>query len=449
MDAQDKPILVAAAFNSPGHTTGLLTIAEHLVKRGFRLYFIAGPGYQAAIEQIGAEFVKNEWAWEPLVATAPPDADEPWFFKHVFGDSVPVAHRILKETLERVRREHPDREVVILNESMSGGLGPFCYGAPLPEGYASLPKAITFHTSIYVATDYNVPPFGPALDYDPTPENLALWRSTYDAMRPIWTGVSEYYSDRLFKPLGATRPVTEPFFDFILGLGDVTVLATSPSLEYPIHNKPSRLRFIGGLPAKPPDPAFIYPAWWPTITTNAALPEGSPDRRKLVFVTQGTAHCNYADLLIPTIRALAGRADLLVVATLGRHGTALDSGVALPANAIVVDYLPYNAILPYTDVFVSNAGYGGFMHGVMNGGPMVLAGTAADKGEVSCRGEYAGMAVNLRAQAPGEDAIAAAVDKVLKEEKFKARAMEFKRENEELDALGSFERIIEELVGKQ
>ena len=113
---------------------------------------------------------------------------------------------------------------------------------------------------------------------------------------------------------------------------------------------------------------------------------------------------------------------------------------------MVVDYLPYEALLPLTDVFVSNAGYGGFMQSVMNGVPMVLAGTAADKAEVCARAEWAGVAVNLRAQTPGEEAIRAAVETVLGNGRYKKRALEVKEENERLDALARFEGIIEELL---
>ncbi|KAL2135390.1 hypothetical protein VTI74DRAFT_8802 [Chaetomium olivicolor] len=443
---REKPILVATAFNAPGHAAGLMLISEHLVQRGFKIYFITGPSFKASIEKMGAEFVENPWAWEPVMAQGPPDPDQPWRFKHVFGDSTPDAHRVLKATLERVRREHPNREVVILHESISGGLGPFTYGAPLPEGYSSLPKSINFHTSVYITKDPNFPPFGPGFPYDPTPENLALWRSVRDATEPGLSSIVEHYN-ALYKALGATRPITAGFFDFLLALGDVTVLATIQSLEYPIPNKPSRLRLIGGLPLKPVDPDFAFPAWWPAITANAALPSDSPDRKKVIFVTQGTVHRDYTEVIIPTIQALAGRTDLIVVATLGARGAEFDSSVAIPENTIVVDYFPYNAVLPYTDVFVSNAGYGGFMQGVMNGVPMVLAGTIADKAEVCARAEYAGVAVNLRAQKPGQEAIGQAVEKVLKEDRYKIRAMELKWENEGMDALRRIEVIIDELVG--
>ncbi|KAH6848021.1 hypothetical protein B0I37DRAFT_446169 [Chaetomium sp. MPI-CAGE-AT-0009] len=429
-NVKEKPIIVTAAFPASGHIAGVARISEHLIEKGHEVYFITRADFRASIEKIGARFVENPWNWEEVFAARPPDFDEIWNFKNIFANSTPLAHRALKDALEQARRNHPDREVLILHESFSCGLGPFMYGAPLPEGYTELPKVINFHTSVSVGSDAGLPPFGPGFPYDPTPENLALWQSVSDAMKPGLAGLNEHWN-AVYKSVGATRPMTKPIFDVSMDFGEVTLLATTASLEYPVRNP--KLRFIGGLPLKPLGPNFIP----------------LPDKKKVVFVTQGTVHREFGQLILPTINALAAREDVLVIATLGIRGAALDAEVqaALPANTIVVDYLAYDAVLPYADVFVSNAGYGGFMHGVMNGVPMVLAGTVADKAEVCARAEWAGVAVNLRAQEPGEDAIRAAVDKVLADDGFKKKVVKLQKENQEMDAFAQVDAIIEELTG--
>ena len=80
--------------------------------------------------------------------------------------------------------------------------------------------------------------------------------------------------------------------------------------------------------------------------------------------------------------------------------------------------------------------------------PMIMAGVEADKGEVSARAEYIGMAVNLRVQRPTEEVLREALDKVLGDGGYKRKAMELKEENEGMDALGEVERVIEEFSGK-
>lgn len=173
---------------------------------------------------------------------------------------------------------------------------------------------------------------------------------------------------------------------------------------------------------------------------------------------------DYNALLIPTLKALADRDDLIVIGVLGVKGAKLD-GFKIPSNAKVVDYLMYEAVLQYADVFVTNAGYGGFISGVMHGVPMVWAGRGRefiiifflgyrlltivfhpeDKAEVSMRGEIAGIGVNLETDRPSTEAIRDGVDKVLTDNSFKTRCLEVQRENQKLDCIGQLERIIKEL----
>jgi UDP:flavonoid glycosyltransferase YjiC (YdhE family) len=97
----------------------------------------------------------------------------------------------------------------------------------------------------------------------------------------------------------------------------------------------------------------------------------------IIFASQGTFMIDYTELLIPTLKALAGRDDCMVIGALGIRGAKLE-GVEITINAKIVDFLLYDAVLKYADVFVSNAGYGGLMHSVMNGVLMVLAGTGRE-----------------------------------------------------------------------
>lgn len=68
------------------------------------------------------------------------------------------------------------------------------------------------------------------------------------------------------------------------------------------------------------------------------------------------------------------------------------------------------------------------------------------KSEVTMRGEWAGVGVDLCTRTPSPRDTRSAVDKVLEPgSKFKARVLEIKRKNEGLDALAQLERIIVEV----
>ncbi|KAK0718985.1 hypothetical protein B0T21DRAFT_295758 [Apiosordaria backusii] len=448
----EKPVLLFMTFNASGHTAGAAQIAKHLhFNRGYKdIYFIAGPPFKSTIERTGAKYIENPHEYTTIRAqeggTESPNHFE--LLKNVFGNSIVPSYHVLKKTLEDIRVAHPEpRQILFVHEALSQGLLPFYYGCPLPKGYTSLPKALNWHTSIYVCSDPDYPPFGLGLPYDPAPENLALWRSMHESSRSLWQGLIDYYDQQL-RSIGSTKKFTEMPVDLAMDLGDVTVMATTPSLDYPsVTKNPKKFRLVGGLPVRELDKNLVYPPWWEELTSNSALPDGDPNKKKVVFVSQGTVHRAYHELLIPTIRALADRDDILVIATLG----AKDEPSPLaeedtPKNVRIVDYFPYEAVLPHSDVFVSNAGYGGFMHGVMNGVPMVLAGLIADKGDVCQRAARAGIAVNLATSDPTQEDVKRGIDTVLNDGKFKQRVLEIKEENEKADALGQIENILEELL---
>jgi MGT family glycosyltransferase len=174
--------------------------------------------------------------------------------------------------------------------------------------------------------------------------------------------------------------------------------------EYPRSDLPETVHFVGpvsqGGAAAASAPAL--PEWW------ADLDAGRP----VVHVTQGTvANRDFDDLVRPAIEGLADD-DVLVVVTTG--GRPLDSlSGPLPRNVRVATYLPYDELLPKTDVLVTNGGYGGVQFALRHGVPLVVAGETEDKTEVSARVAWSGSGINLRTNRAKPDAVAKAVRAVL------------------------------------
>ncbi|ORY16921.1 glycosyltransferase family 1 protein [Clohesyomyces aquaticus] len=441
-----KPIIVAVAYPAFGHNSGMIHISSHLVKHGFKVYFVSGSDFEGPIKESGAEYIENTFnfvtpEWMKGVSTL--DGIESFLFalKEVFLKSTPTGFPLLRATLERVRDENPGRQVIIFHEAMASSVLPYYYGAPLPKGYDQLPKMINFHTTINFEQSSDVFPIGPALPPASNDKERAMVKEMWDSLISKSTTLNDYASD-IYKTLGATKDVTDFYFDRLMNIGEVTLLPYSPSMEFPRSDLNPKIKFIGTLPVKPIRPDLVYPLWWADIEANARLPVASTDRKKVVFVTQGTVTVDYTELLIPTLRAIASRSDLIVIATLGSRGKTLPDDVKVGANVRVLDYFSYDAILQKADVFVSNAGFGTYLHGVVHGVPMVLAGTKLDKADVSARAEYCGIAIDLKTQKPTQEALAEAVDKVLGDPKYKMRSIEIKKENEALDTLGAIEKII-------
>ena len=172
------------------------------------------------------------------------------------------------------------------------------------------------------------------------------------------------------------------------GHADAVVQFTVPAFEYPRSDAPATLHFAGPLSAT--GSQAPRPSWW------ADLDGGRP----VVHVTQGTiANKDFGQLVGPTLEALADDDVLVVVSTGGRP---LDTLPPLPANARAAEYLPYDELLPRTDVFVTNGGYGGVQYALRYGVPIVATGGKEDKPEVGAasrgRASAGGSAPSTRAQ---------------------------------------------------
>ncbi|TEA21432.1 UDP-glucosyltransferase B1 [Colletotrichum sidae] len=435
-----RPYLVFCSANASGHTFPLIQIAAEMIQRGFEATFITGEEFHPQIKRMGAEHVVVPELMAPDVmeARSKIPAGTPrlqYDMDHFFIRPIPTVHKILVSTLESVRERRPNQQVIIVHETFFMGLTPLMYGAPLPRGYPVRPPVIDINVTPIIVGSIDTGPFGPALPPDSTPSGRArnqLLNQMFFGPAGPFGPANQQYTETL-RLLGAHDEVTANFFEACQTCYDVTLQMCSENLEYPRSDLHATIKYAGCLPPKPIDPNYKYPEWWGDVTSGT---------KKVIGVGQGTVAMDYTDLVIPAIKGLADREDVVVVAILGARGAELPADLEIPANTRVVDYLHYDALLKYTDVWVMNAGYGGFIHGIANGVPMVLGGDSEDKPEVAARGEWAGVAHNLKTGRPTPEQVAAGVEAVLANDRYKKRVVEIQKENEELKVLDVIERHI-------
>ena len=182
-----------------------------------------------------------------------------------------------------------------------------------------------------------------------------------------------------------------------------------PELEYPRSDLAPQVHFVGQLSAPPAGSAV--PPWWQEVV-------GGTDR--VVHVTQGTYDVDPRDLLLPALAGLA-TLDAQVLAATG--GAPLPAGT-VPPNARQAPFLPYDRLLPRTSVTVTNGGWGGVLASLAAGVPLVVAGGTLDKPEIARRVAWSGAGVDLRTGSPSPARVRAAVERVLDEPSFTARAQQ-------------------------
>lgn len=432
-----KPYVVIAAAGSEGHTGPCVRIAQELYRRGYDITLIGFYKFEDKLSGTGINFIPLPFVTESALAAKraqlPPGLTRfAWDMEHIFLPRMIYNWVVLKSELERLKAQNPERELVILSEIFFLGANPLALEIELPIGFEKKPKIIVINTMPYMGTSIDTGPFGPGL----LPDNSSAGRQRNLLINDII--VNNIFKsmldrqDNILDNMGAKKRLTRemPFHNWAL-MHDVLIQLCPRECEYDRSDLPSHVVFSGILPL-PASDGFLLPEWW----------EEKAQGKKVVFVTQGTIAVDYTNLIIPTINALQDNNNLLVIAVLGVKGASLPDDFSVPSNTIVMDYFPYQPLLEKSDVFVMNAGYGGFLQGVANGVPMVLAGLTEDKAEVSARGEWAGVAINLRTQFPTPDALSDAVNQILDDGTYKRKAEQLKRLNENLRAFDVIEHHI-------
>jgi hypothetical protein len=299
-------------------------------------------------------------------------------------DPLPAQHEGLLQALRECQAD------VIVGDDMFFGV------LPMPLGPRSeRPPIVLCGTSfLHLAREDGAPNF---LGLPPaTTEEQG--RQYADIAREFDEAVDQPALLRLNKTLDTlgVGPVSTPLFLLVVELADAYMQLSVPRFEYPRQIPPS-VHFVGTPPIIPGQAPL--PPWAHEL-------DGS---RKVVLVTQGTvANHNFGLLIAPTLAALANETDVLVVATTGGRPVEAIPG-AVPANARVASFLPFEWLLPRVDVLVTNGGYGSVNQAMSFGVPLVTAGMTEDKADVNARVAWSGVGLNLATNEPTPEVLRAAV----------------------------------------
>lgn len=411
-----------------GHVMPLLTIGRHLAGQGHRVRFLTGAAYRDRVEASGLTFIG-------LPAEADVDLDHAGDIPERAGLKGPAAIRFdLRHLFLRPGRG----QFAALREQLAAEPADAVLTEGLFLGAALLnqlprdqrPPVVVLGIFPLGAASRDTAPFG--LGVTPLAGPLGRLRNRLLTLltEKVVFGPVISEVDALARELTGSG-IAGSFFDWP-SRSDAEVQFTVPSFEYPRSDLPAIVHFAGPLPLAPSNAEC--PPWWGEL-------DGS---RPVVHVTQGTvANADYSLLIRPTIDALADRDLLVVVSTGGRPVEALG---ALPANVRAASYLPYDKLFPKLDLLVSNGGYGTVQYALAHGVPLVVAGQTEDKIEVTARVGWSGVGINLRTNAAEPAKVAAAVDRVLAEPRYRLNAERIGRDIVATDALGALDDVLRSLT---
>ena len=207
-------------------------------------------------------------------------------------------------------------------------------------------------------------------------------------------------SQRLLEEKGI--PYQNSFlFDLIIQKSDYILQSGTPGFEYKRSDLSNNIKFIG--PLVHPGTAKKTDSWFDNRLLNYEIN---------ILITQGTIEKDPNKLLIPALEALKDSGALIIVTTGGSHTVELKSQYNQP-NIIIEDYIDFNDVMPYADVYITNGGYGGVMMSIENRVPMVVAGVHEGKNEICTRVGYFKCGIDLKTERPEIKRLRSAVFEVL------------------------------------
>ena len=418
--------IIVAAPPIPGEVIPLVQIARGLASRGHEITVLIGKSFRETVERHGLRFAPltgaADYDIEPLM-TAPERAALPPGPPQLNYDMINAFIKPMQaqyESLQELLRADPDQYLVA--NALFLGAWPARQGAPglRPLRWLAV-SAVPLALGSEDSTFFGPVPVGPGEDGKAA--NRAANAAFAAALEPARETLGE-----ILAAMGADW-VSAPFLDAIYTMSDVTAVLSVPGFEFARGDQPDSVHLVGILPGQGADD-WQPPTWWGEL-------DGS---RPVVVVTQGTiANFDLSELIEPALLGLAER-DVTVVAALGRDPEALS--IPVPANARVARYIPFDALLPKADVYVTNGGAGGTHQALAAGVPVVIGGETEDKPANAARVAYHRLGIDLKTAKPTPQAVREAVDAVLEDTEVGENVARHAKVYAEHDALDTIAKLV-------
>ena len=370
--------ILLGAFGDPGHAFPMIALGRTLAARGHEVTLQTWRRWQGDVEAEGMDF-----AAAPEYQVFPQGPEPLDFYEAVVAAAT--------DTLPLVRALRP-HAVVADVLTLAPALAAEIAGTPC--------ATLIPHVHPHGETHFPVYSLGARLPR--TGAGRSLWRL---GQRPVAIGL-----ERGRRELNLTRTrLGLPELAHVHGgiSRELVLVATFPQLEYP-RVWPAHVHVVG-------------PLMWEPAASDVEPPPGSAP---LVLVAPSTAQDAEHRLLVAALRGLAG-APVRVLATWNRRLPARP--LPVPANARLVEWVPYSRTMPRCQVVVCHAGHGTMVRALASGCAVVACPAAGDMNENAARLDWAGAGVRLPRRFVAARTVRLAVERTLGDPSIRRRAGELAR----------------------
>ncbi len=421
-------ILVASVPLS-GHVNPAIPLVKMLISRGHEICWYSGNHYKQVIEESGAKFFPFKQAkdfHDSTISTEFPDLPHnsllrhaSYYIRHVFYDNMPGQYYDLCEILKAF-----PADLLLTDEWFTGAI-------PLAEMNV-IPWVCYCNSPLFYYTD-EVPFPGAGIFPATSVFGINRNRMVNWMVTKLFFAGTQSYINKLRKKL-SLPPMQHFFIINNIFLSRLFIKFNTHAFEFEWKELPGSIRFVGPvIPEQKIDVAYAY---------QPLLRSGKP----IIFITQGTVNINnYNNLIIPALQALKSSDAIILVATGNTSAEELEMQFA-SKTVFIEKYIPYEYIMPYASLIITNGGFGGVITALWHGVPMVVAGDTEDKPEIAARIKYCKVGINLKTGHPGPKRIRKAVEKILHDPSFKQNAMNISRDFHKHNAPLETTVLIEEIL---
>jgi MGT family glycosyltransferase len=422
--------ILFAAVPADGHFNPLTGLAKHLQSLGYEVRWYTSKHYAPKLKNLGI-------AHYPFVKALDITADN---VDEMFPDRAKIKNKVKKLNYDlmnyfilRGPEYYDDIQTIYKEYKFDLFVADVLFtGIPFVKDLMKIP---VFSMGIVplMQSSKDLPAPGLGL----TPGNSWLGKVRDSILRFMAKNILFSNSDKLLKSIFKTYNIdNENKFLFDLGISKATYYLQSgtPGFEYKRSDIAENVRFIGSL--------LPY-------SNNQNKEQWFDDRlnqyKRVVLVTQGTVEKDINKLLVPTLEAFKNSDTLVVVTTGGSLTNELRE--KYPQNNIIIeDFIPFDDIMPYTDVYVTNGGYGGVMLAIENRVPMLTAGVHEGKNEICARVGYFKIGIDLKTEWPKAEQISKAVDAITGSDDYRVNIQNLADEFQQYNANDLFTELVEEVL---
>ena len=395
--------ILFANFPGDGHFNPLTGLAVHLKNKGCDVRWYTSKKYEEKVARLGIPFYGLNKA---LDFAADPDIDNvfPERKKHkgqvakLKFDMINAFILRAPEYYQDILDIHQEFEFELMIADITFG------GIPFVKEKMNIP-VISIGIVPLPETSKDLPPSGLGL----TPSYSLLGKTRQSLLRFIADKLLFARPTRVMRYLLAGYGIDTGkanIFDILIQKSTVLLQSGTPGFEYTRGDMSNHIHFTG--PLLPYMKKKDSQKWYH---------EKLAQFDKIILITQGTVEKDAEKLLVPTLEAFKNTERLVIVTTGGSHTEALRRRYPFD-NIIIEDFIPFDDVMPYGDVYVTNGGYGGVLLSIQNQLPMVVAGIHEGKNEINARVGYFRLGINLKTEKPSVLQIRKAVEEILSNESY-------------------------------